>query len=390
MLRNIRKDDIFLRKMINAGMFLLPVLMMINNLFYKRALVEDCVLAITTVLTFALLSMVCLLPYHNSQAIKVRSWISVTVGIVLGIVSTVANSSGYGSVVQYANLVLLLSFYLVYPISKTQRRILFAEGIASIAVVLIIFSGLNEIDRLYYSIIPGWQVESINPNTVGLLYFFLFALVVLLLEDVKKSFLRLPIIFAAWLGAIYFTHLSQSRAALTTVLIFGIVVFVASFIKVRRYPAPWLVLLGLALTVGITIFYIFLYRHTNGNVVILGKNLFTGREDIWQEIYGILSDHWLLGYNNRYMLWEGRLNSAHNALLGVWFTLGLIPTLVVCERIAAAFEKKPLGRLSRDAVLAIFASMILMCVETVLTDSMLYFYFVLFFLRISDSERERV
>ncbi len=376
--------------MIGAGMLLLPLLMFVNNLFYKHSKVEDFVLAITMVLAFALLSMACLLPYRNSPSVKIRSWISLAIGIAFGVISTVANSSGYGSVVQYADLVLLLSLYLVYPVSKALQRILCVEGIASIAVILIIFSGLNEIDRLYYSIIPGWQVESINPNTVGLLYFFLFALVVLLLEDVKNSFLRLPIIFAAWLGAIYFTHLSQSRAALATVLVFGIAVFVTSFVIKLRNPAPWLVLLGLALTVGITIFYIFLYRHTDGNVVVLGKNLFTGREEIWQEIYGILSDHWLLGYNNRYMLWEGRLNSAHNALLGVWFTLGLIPTLVVCERIAAAFEKKPLGRLSRDAELAIFASMILMCVETVLTDSMLYFYFALFFLRISDSEREGI
>lgn len=387
MIYRVKRNNERLHGLIEICYFILPILLIVYNCFYLQTKVERLVLMATFLVAMVLFCSICSLSYWCSTKTIIENVFLVFVGIGLGVASTVINSSGYGSIVQYAALLLLITSFMLYPISKRQRMLLLFFTMVSIGIILVAFPLLNEVDRNYYALLQMSLTEYINPNTIGLLYLFLFIFVSFLIEEIKNAWARIGMILLFLPFFAYFIYLSESRTALSALILYCVFLL---FTHIRKIPVLLQILasLGLFATVAVTFAYVKLYEHTSGELIFLGKNLFTGRQTIYQEIYSILREHWLWGYNNRYLLWEGRLKSTHNALLGIWFSLGLFPTLIFCLQLVKSFGKKVIGNMPAYAKCAFFALLLPMSFESLLTDSLFYFYFCILFLRERETEEK--
>ncbi|HHU17272.1 MAG TPA: hypothetical protein GXZ70_03480 [Clostridiales bacterium] len=58
-------------------------------------------------------------------------------------------------------------------------------------------------------------------------------------------------------------------------------------------------------------------------MIILNKNVFSGRQIVWQEIFSLMRHSWLFGAGADYAFMDNQLYSAHNFFLGYATMFGL-------------------------------------------------------------------
>lgn len=75
------------------------------------------------------------------------------------------------------------------------------------------------------------------------------------------------------------------------------------------------------------------------DVTILGKNLYTGRQTIWAEVFEILKDKWFLGMGSRLDLGDGVFVSTHNVMLGLMLDFGCIAVVFYVGLLASTISK---------------------------------------------------
>ncbi|MGN0797246.1 MAG: O-antigen ligase family protein [Christensenellales bacterium] len=361
----------------------LSLLMICNSLTYQNSRISRIILFLTTVLL-----TICTAVMLFQRGSISREYVIAVVVIIIGAVNSIINGSGFGTIVNYANLILLLVYFSTFGISQRQKDVTQSLVIIAILTLLIIFSAQNPVSTYYESIFPSLNDNVLNPNTVGLLYFFLLVYSIILVNKMPFS-IPLKYFVKIVLFAMIF-YLSWPTGARTSVVATGLF-FVADILNVipsKRNPVVLqrLYVVGLVATLLFTLFYMFLHKITNGNFEILGKNLFTGREVVWQEAYDLLKDNWLIGYDNHYAFLNGRVLNVHNSMLGVWIVLGIIPLIYCIKCIGDGFLMIAKSSRSRTTMYALFAMLFIMIFETLLTDSDFYLYFVLLFL-VSNKER---
>lgn len=369
-----------------AGGFLLyglSLLLIANSLTYHNSRIGKIILILTGVLIF-ITTVIVLLQRGSFN----KKYLLGVFGILVGGINTIINGSGFGSILTYANLIMMLLYFSLFSVTPRQKDNMFNLIIISILIVLITYSNQNEINTLYYSIIPGNTDQSINPNTVGILYFFLFIYAIFKINKMPFSLPLRCFVKIVIFGIIL--YLSLDTGARTSVMAMCLF-FLADFFnfippKYNSNTLKSLYVFGLIVTLVFTFFYMYLHQVTDGTFEIFGKNLFTGREVVWQEAYDILKDNWLFGYDNSYAFFNGRVQSAHNSLLGIWFVLGIIPLICCIKHLSDGFLSVAKSSNSRTTMIALFACLFIMTFETLLSDDDLYIYFALLFV-LSNEER---
>ena len=124
-----------------------------------------------------------------------------------------------------------------------------------------------------------------------------------------------------------------------------------------------------------------------GGINILGKSLFTGRETVWQSAFGLISESTIFGNGTDFLLdtvGGNKTASAHNTLLSIWYTLGVIPTATV------AFFFVNGGGEKRDKVtqLALLSSLFICFFESFYADPTIALFFLPFLLsKVKRSEK---
>lgn len=130
------------------------------------------------------------------------------------------------------------------------------------------------------------------------------------------------VIFPLTAYLLYLVWRSGSR----TCILGGVFFTILSAFRSDRPIKRWLVFSCLAMPVGFVPFYLWLYGESpNWGVQILGKSLFTGRENTYMAYLAFLRRpwNWLVGN-----LCEVGLQNAHNAPLAVLCSLGAVGALL--------------------------------------------------------------
>lgn len=127
-----------------------------------------------------------------------------------------------------------------------------------------------------------------------------------------------------------------------------------------------------------------------GNFDFFGKSLFTGRQDVWNEVWQTIKHSPIIGTGTKYLIeWSGNVtDSAHNTYWGFWKTVGVIPFISFVLFMFAGKNVKFNNSKNDIAKKAFLACMIICVVETLLNDSNYNFLFLLLLLIGEDNLKE--
>jgi len=370
--RTIRKDAI------SFLLYLLPVLAFLNMVKYTNKKFEIIVL----IATFAVMACLLLLTKVNRKP-------TVLVLLMLNAASLTVTGifySSWGSIVQFLNLLLMMFVFNEVVISKkTYRRIHFISFALLTFYLMTLKIVNNNLSRVY----DLWG-NRINPNLVSVLFFAAFLHLMCYLDAFKmpKKFGGLVKIAAA---VFFFIKIDQyeSRSILLAFALFWVL---AIFIKkdVTYIKIKTIVVIVLAISVLFSLLYVIMHIRL-GEVQILGKSLYTGREIIWRSAFEQIVDSPIFGSGNvsKFDSVNGTMTYAsHHTVLGLWKILGIVPLLTfIFSLVARRTQRAPANELRLPKI--IIVSILPICFfESFFIDAAIYVYFTLFLLRHTEKERE--
>lgn len=267
-------------------------------------------------------ALICLMFWGNKSVISLKYSMLAAVGVLASVIASVLNP-GWGSVLTYAtSLLCILVFKSIGLARSNLRKLLFAVAI------VIAFLGLTASkDGVYYDMIVG---RTLNPNMMGFYYFTMaVCFMAWAMMSMSKKVRRLVVVFFI-LGA-YCIYKTEARTSLLALALYGFALLIkkAKFIQDDKRFAL-LILFGWILVLIIPIIYIWLYKKFGDQgLFILGKNFFTGRELVWMDTFDMIMQAPIFGCGNKELMQGvGLTSSAHNSLLAIWKTSGIIPVLV--------------------------------------------------------------
>ncbi|MDE6475097.1 MAG: O-antigen ligase family protein [Clostridia bacterium] len=227
-------------------------------------------------------------------------------------------------IISFLSILLISSSFKIG--AKTVKRLYYATLILGLALLL--FAPLGDLNTTIIKGVPF--LNEVNPNTSAFyMYSVAIISIVFAIKYKRKNRLLNIIIFSiATFGIVLF----QSRTCLMSLLISLFFLILFKFIK-GDHKTRFLAILAV-LGILFAYFYaviLFDIVGGTGQVEIFGKDLFTGRQKIWQSAFLRLDGHYLFGIGNT--LAEGSENVAytsniHNQFLSIMTIYGL-PTVIM-------------------------------------------------------------
>lgn len=224
-----------------------------------------------------------------------------------------------------------------------------------------------------------------NPNTVGISSMICCFSLILGLVCFKTKFNRI-VIFSAFLASLYICWISQSRSSLLCILLVFAFVILFKNRKMNRVSNKktsgvfFLVAASVLLAFLFPTIWILLYRNaSNRNVEIFGKIVFSNRENIWDYIYNVVTKNPM----DSHFGVEFPFTSTHNVGLSLWWSYGIIPTLLffgIYFLFTVSLFKKNGSDCRKTVFFIILFSLITMTFETTLFSGGVNFTFRLFYL----------
>lgn len=146
-------------------------------------------------------------------------------------------------------------------------------------------------------------------------------------------------------------------------------------------------LMTVAIVAVLALFPIYYVRYAEqlADVMVLGSRLFSGREDLWVELFEWIRAEPIFG--------NGILfgSSSHHVLIELWTCLGVVPVIsfaLLCMRVDRRVKQRPC-RISRIAQIAFLAALTIGCFESFFTDRYLSLFFLSFLLCAVEPEPPR-
>ena len=306
-----------------------------------------------------------------------------------------AGISTYVNHESYTEWLTLVWFFGVYYCIRQIRMVknyqaLFLIINVLIFVYLILYSYINHAALESYVI--GYQKDTsvINPNTVAIGIAESYWLIVYI---GKKTFLK------RWVSILLFIIAASGIVTCGTrsaIVFFGCSLLVYALLgeKIKKNEKIAVVLIILIIVVAYVTPFVFisLWKTYGGNLRIMGKYLFNGRERIWNAYINYVNENprsILLGTGRKdVFLWHGSYN-LHNSYLALHSGYGAIATaaylLFVINSIRASYNIQ--GTISNEQLMMysmIVMVMMISIVETTLTYilSCIYLSFPLGMMRI--------
>lgn len=255
-----------------------------------------------------------MLLYFKSSKWNLKLW-ALAVYAVYSVVLCLMLGSGLPHILRLIVLLLSIMAYGKYPLSKRDKKALYHVLIFATIVVLI-NGAPNNVK------ISG----KINPNLCAA---FLMLLFCVSLARCKRAIINLPFIVACLCIVLQFVYVSRTA-------LLGCILFALSFLIFRRRQikieiAFWLIFIISILGVVFAYLYsVVLFNAVGRGVKILGKDLFTGRQTIWQYTLESIRQNLLFGVgdalNRDAIIATGNhlLSNAHNQPLGTLAAYGII------------------------------------------------------------------
>ena len=301
------------------------------------------------------------------------------------IMITVCFHGGFGSAVMAMNLILVAMIYNNIEINQT----IYVRLHLFLAVVLSLYIITADISYIWTTTVTDLFGNTFNSNMFAM--FTLAAYlhwICFLFESRIKGWKRNTSFIALSVLSIYLIWISESRTAIIAILLFWFLFFFKKN-AFRNREFHVLTVLLLILSCVFPIIYVALANKFAG-VTVLGKSLFSGRQDVWKSTFNIIKEHPIFGSANEILLHDvgGKLTvSTHNMMLGLMKMFGIMPSVTVAQQLVNNNSNANFGVRMKIPQFAFIATIPCAFFESFYTNSHLYMLFAFFLLEFITKER---
>lgn len=368
------------KKLTERMLVIISALQILSLLNMSNVVMEQMVLVITCVLLMLMMAI-------NPETLGARWHLLIILANMTTIIITIVFHSGIGSAIMLVNLLLISFLFNNISISLTTYRTMHII----LAVLLSAYVMTSSISTVNNTIVYDFLGNRYNSNMFAMfsLAMFLHWVCFLYTCDFKKR-TRNVLYVVLSLAAGYYIVISHSRTSLLAILLFWILVIKKRFPfknKHYRYVSTFALLFGCLFPVV----YVWLSRELQ-EVVVLGKNLFSGRQIVWKSAMEEISKYPLFGSGNDFMFAEvggGTTASAHNMMLGILKMFGIIPAVSIMLFLVNTNYINNRRTRNRIPQFAFLASLICTLFESFYTNSYLYLLFSVFLISFIDERPSR-
>ena len=290
-----------------------------------------------------------------------------------------------------ANSIIFFSVLTVLPHLKMGRMtaVIFLALYALYALWVVIFANR---DRFDYST-PIY----LNPNTSAFVCFIAFIIFLAFSTTFQNKLVSWIFVALAAVCVVFQIQFGGRTALIGVVLFVGYFVLRKMFDKTQKKTAALLILLLCIGSIAFTYVYakILFNWIGKGNLTILGKDLFTGRQEVWAKGFEALRGHWLFGIGNtlqsNYPMHEGKgaPTSLDNQMMGYLVCFGLLTFVAVTALLTALVAR--LCSSKKTTVAAVLVLWIISFFEAYCfyQTTVSYFCIALFVLRYVDQVKTK-
>ncbi|MCR4591317.1 MAG: O-antigen ligase family protein [Lachnospiraceae bacterium] len=307
---------------LTAGLFMVLMLgsFIHQSIYSVFAPYETLVMFIVTVVIYIMLTMA-------DRGAFLKKDLTALAGVAAVMITSVnlfIIGSGKGAMLIVFDLVLILTLVIRgMTLSGRMKRICAFSG----TVFML----------LWYPVIR-WDYGF---NMVGFMFLILLIFGELLLEYVKNDmemeylkYVQILFFFTSVLMAVCY----QARSAALSMVVFGIIYFAVPFIVEKRMLYNiWILIFTLG-SLAFTFVYAFL-GSSGWNMRILYKDVLSGRELIWAELWKEFFEHPLTGIGSSYQMKSFFMFEVHNGLMDILVVHGIIVFICVLYLLVTALKK---------------------------------------------------
>ena len=165
----------------------------------------------------------------------------------------------------------------------------------------------------------------LNTNIYGILVLAVVFHLYCIINVIKQKMVRKIVFVGITVYGAYLIWISGCRTAIISLCVaLGLLLLKTKCYEADSYKmiikcVMWIIII-------FPVLYILLYHNTN-NMTFLGKNLFSGRQLIWENAFKSVLEHPVLGSGNSIKIYSGGLYTevCHNMLISVLKAFGTVP-----------------------------------------------------------------
>ena len=271
----------------------------------------------------------CLYVIVSNNTVNHKYFAAVLLSITFALITLLIHSGGIGSIFTFIiPLVLIIAFC---DIEISERSIKYIRFICAALVIYEFYYSFN-----YYGTFVYYIKGKINPNTVGAfsMYTFLYYTALSSQKSKKSKVVFLGLFTMSCITMINCESRMTLVCLITGVLIMSLRITNGKFYNIASYV---LIILG-------TVFpHLYVKMYTNNvQFELLGKSLYTGREDIWINAENNLNNNitaLLFGLGSKSNLFLNHDLNLHNNYLGIIVNFGLIG-FIICFSVILCFIRR--------------------------------------------------
>lgn len=281
-----------------------------------------------TLIMFACLSVMLLLYVDLREAFKDPVFIMICVTFIIAVINLFIVRSNKGCILVVANMLIML--YLANKVRFTKTQMLI-----TLCYMAFFF--------FYWTVDVKGYFKGYNTNYGGLILITGFALLMVVSEYIT-AYLRVKRELKGWIYAaleLFFIALAfniiswyRSRTALIGLIVLLMLKFLPVKFITNKIVYTLITLFGMLGGVGVSVLYILLGRLKESiNLTLFYKDIISGREILWSELWGEFLKMPLTGIGSAYEVktdfMEGMLE-VHNGMLDILIVHGIIVFIPIC------------------------------------------------------------
>ena len=239
--------------------------------------------------------------------------------LLFGSISYFRSRYGLARLIGLSDILMLIALFRKYPLREDEKHTVYKYFMICVFFTL-----------LYGAVIEYLNIGSINTNTLGFLT--AMALCVSFIYYIRRRILIVAIMMVV-LGLLLLL-VYKSR---TSMLCFAMFVFLYFLLRAKRKTSKkWSVFVCVLFLSVLGILFVYLYakvlypRVGTGHIIIFGKDIFSGRQNIWLFAFDLLDGNLIWGAGKNIVEEQQALGllsvytEMHNQPLGLIVGFGLI------------------------------------------------------------------
>ncbi len=230
----------------------------------------------------------------------------------------------------FVNIVILLGFLVVLPYLDGSNKVIKILPYAFLVFnLLIILFAPRTTDEMMGNLI---SLNNINPNGSSFILLFSFVFTLKMLSGTKSFHLKCLLLILLFI-VFYCQWQFASRISSLGAILYFIYFLLRKLIdKIGKNAVIVILIVVLLLSPVVCYFYsITLFNLIGkGNLEVMGKDIFTGRQVIWSEAFESIKNNWFIGIGNTFKSsWivngvDDVATNLHNQMMGCLVCFGVV------------------------------------------------------------------